>query len=98
MASFPPTSSSPPSAVRRCVITTDESLDVALALADAGIDVLEISGGNYESPAMTGVVKASTRVPRSLLPSIRRAASGAQQCAAHAYRRRPQSRLHERGD
>jgi 2,4-dienoyl-CoA reductase-like NADH-dependent reductase (Old Yellow Enzyme family) len=41
-------------------LTTDESLDVALALADAGIDLLEISGGNYESPAMTGVVKART--------------------------------------
>ncbi|MFC7446413.1 NADH:flavin oxidoreductase/NADH oxidase family protein [Rhodococcus daqingensis] len=32
-----------------------ESLDVAVALADAGIDVLEISGGNYAAPAMTGV-------------------------------------------
>jgi 2,4-dienoyl-CoA reductase-like NADH-dependent reductase (Old Yellow Enzyme family) len=43
-------------------LTSDESLDVALALADTGIDLLEISGGNYESPAMTGVVKASTRI------------------------------------
>lgn len=32
-----------------------ESLDVALALADAGIDLLEISGGNYAEPAMEGV-------------------------------------------
>ena len=30
------------------------------ALADAGIDLIEISGGTYEAPAMTGV-KASTR-------------------------------------
>ncbi|MFE6860181.1 NADH:flavin oxidoreductase/NADH oxidase family protein [Nocardia sp. NPDC057668] len=38
-----------------------ESLDVALALEQAGIDLLEISGGNYEAPAMTGVVSDSTR-------------------------------------
>ncbi|AHH93861.1 NADH:flavin oxidoreductase/NADH oxidase family protein [Kutzneria albida] len=29
-----------------------ESLDVVRALADEGVDLLEISGGNYESPAM----------------------------------------------
>ena len=46
-------------------LTTDESLDVALALADAGIDILEISGGNYEAPAMTGVVKTSTQIRES---------------------------------
>ncbi|PQP20829.1 NADH:flavin oxidoreductase/NADH oxidase family protein [Rhodococcus opacus] len=38
-----------------------ESLAVALALEQAGIDLLEISGGNYEAPAMTGVVQGSTR-------------------------------------
>lgn len=38
-----------------------ESLDVALAIEQAGIDLLEISGGNYEAPAMTGVVQDSTR-------------------------------------
>lgn len=43
-------------------LTEDESLDVALALADAGIDLLEISGGNYEAPAQTGVIKASTQI------------------------------------
>jgi 2,4-dienoyl-CoA reductase-like NADH-dependent reductase (Old Yellow Enzyme family) len=32
-----------------------ESLDVAAALADTGIDLLEISGGNYAEPAMEGV-------------------------------------------
>ncbi|MBB3037089.1 NADH:flavin oxidoreductase/NADH oxidase family protein [Hoyosella altamirensis] len=41
-------------------LTAEESLDVALALEAAGIDLLEISGGNYEAPAMTGVVKSST--------------------------------------
>lgn len=42
-------------------LSNEESLDVALALAAAGIDLLEVSGGNYEAPAMTGVVADSTR-------------------------------------
>lgn len=35
--------------------TEAESLDTLRALADAGIDLIEISGGTYEAPAMTGV-------------------------------------------
>ena len=48
--------------------TEEESLDTIRALADAGIDLIEISGGTYEAPAMTGVktskepVKESTRL------------------------------------
>ena len=34
--------------------TEDESIAVAEALADEGIDLIEISGGTYERPAMTG--------------------------------------------
>jgi 2,4-dienoyl-CoA reductase-like NADH-dependent reductase (Old Yellow Enzyme family) len=34
--------------------TIDEAKTVARELDDAGIDLLEVSGGNYESPAMTG--------------------------------------------
>jgi 2,4-dienoyl-CoA reductase-like NADH-dependent reductase (Old Yellow Enzyme family) len=44
--------------------TEEESLAVIQALAQAGIDLVEISGGTYESPAMTGIGdsgKASTR-------------------------------------
>ena len=47
--------------------TEEESLDTLRALAGAGIDLIEISGGTYEAPAMTGVktsqapAKASTR-------------------------------------
>lgn len=45
--------------------TEDESLDTIRALAEAGIDLIEISGGTYEAPAMTGVraqpLKDSTR-------------------------------------
>lgn len=41
--------------------TEDESMVVAEMLADAGIDLIEISGGTYETPIMTGKdVKAST--------------------------------------
>ncbi|MFN3586502.1 MAG: NADH:flavin oxidoreductase/NADH oxidase family protein, partial [Moraxellaceae bacterium] len=42
----------------------EESLDVIRALSEAGIDMIEISGGTYEAPAMAGVhvaVKESTR-------------------------------------
>ncbi|MGB6243552.1 NADH:flavin oxidoreductase [Gordonia sp. (in: high G+C Gram-positive bacteria)] len=35
----------------------EEALDVALALAEAGVDLLEISGGGYAQPAMTGVAR-----------------------------------------
>lgn len=45
--------------------TEEESLDVIRALSEAGIDTIEISGGTYEAPAMSGVqqkaVKDSTR-------------------------------------
>ncbi|WP_149359692.1 NADH:flavin oxidoreductase/NADH oxidase family protein [Lolliginicoccus suaedae] len=41
--------------------TEDESLAVVAELADAGVDLLEISGGTYEAPAlMLGNPKAST--------------------------------------
>jgi len=43
--------------------TEEESLDTIRALTHAGIDLVEISGGTYEAPAMTGLrkVKESTR-------------------------------------
>ena len=42
--------------------TEEESLEAIHALADAGIDLVEISGGTYEAPAMAGTeAKASTR-------------------------------------
>lgn len=40
--------------------TEEESLDVMQALTEAGIDLIEISGGTYEAPAMTGT-RESTR-------------------------------------
>ncbi|MEV6334141.1 NADH:flavin oxidoreductase/NADH oxidase family protein [Nocardia vinacea] len=39
----------------------DESRAVVSALAGEGLDLIEISGGNYESPAMSGSAAASTR-------------------------------------
>lgn len=35
-------------------LSSEESIDIALALEKEGIDLLEISGGNYESPAQLG--------------------------------------------
>jgi 2,4-dienoyl-CoA reductase-like NADH-dependent reductase (Old Yellow Enzyme family) len=35
--------------------TEEESLDTIRALEQAGIDLIEVSGGTYEAPAMTGV-------------------------------------------
>jgi len=35
----------------------EESLDVVRALSEAGIDLVEISGGTYEAPAMAGIRK-----------------------------------------
>lgn len=45
--------------------TEEESLDTIRALADAGIDLIEISGGTYEAPAMTGVKAGKTPVKES---------------------------------
>ncbi|HUH73890.1 MAG TPA: NADH:flavin oxidoreductase/NADH oxidase family protein [Chitinophagales bacterium] len=43
--------------------TEEESLDTIRELSNAGIDLIEISGGTYEAPAMTGVkMKESTKV------------------------------------
>ncbi|WP_281189876.1 nitroreductase family deazaflavin-dependent oxidoreductase [Millisia brevis] len=41
--------------------TEDESRTVISLLADEGIDLLEISGGSYESPAMMGQAEKSAR-------------------------------------
>lgn len=41
--------------------TEAESLDTIAALVDAGVDLVEISGGTYEAPAMTGIMKETTR-------------------------------------
>ena len=42
--------------------TEDESAEVVMALAEAGMDLVEVSGGTYESPAMTmGPRRESTR-------------------------------------
>lgn len=47
--------------------TEEESIDTIRALADAGIDLIEISGGTYEAPAMSGAMqgpKAASTVAR----------------------------------
>ncbi len=37
----------------------EEAYDLIAALSDEGVDLIEISGGNYESPAMTGARQSS---------------------------------------
>jgi 2,4-dienoyl-CoA reductase-like NADH-dependent reductase (Old Yellow Enzyme family) len=44
--------------------TEEESLDTLRALEAEGIDLIEISGGTYEAPAMTGV-KAKAAAPKA---------------------------------
>lgn len=40
----------------------EEAIEVARALSDLGIDLIELSGGSYEKPVMTGVkIKESTK-------------------------------------
>ncbi|WP_411088671.1 NADH:flavin oxidoreductase/NADH oxidase family protein [Streptomyces sp. 061-3] len=41
--------------------TEEESRSVVAALAREGLDMIEVSGGNYESPAMAGSAAPSTR-------------------------------------
>lgn len=41
--------------------TEEESLDVIRALSDAGIDSIEISGGTYEAPTMSGTKKVAVK-------------------------------------
>lgn len=41
--------------------TEEESREVVRALAAEGVDLIEISGGSYEAPAMMGVMAESTR-------------------------------------
>ncbi|WP_062262003.1 NADH:flavin oxidoreductase/NADH oxidase family protein [Endozoicomonas arenosclerae] len=43
-------------------LSEEESMGVVKALSEAGIDLIEVSGGTYESPAMMGVdLKESTK-------------------------------------
>lgn len=41
--------------------TEEESIDTIRALAAAGIDLIEISGGTYEAPAMSGAMQKAKR-------------------------------------
>ncbi len=42
--------------------TEEQSMEVVKAISDEGINLIEISGGNYESPVMTGYkIKESTK-------------------------------------
>ncbi|HUJ57857.1 MAG TPA: NADH:flavin oxidoreductase/NADH oxidase family protein [Kofleriaceae bacterium] len=59
--------------------TADEAIEVARMLDAAGIDLLELSGGNYESPAMAGAGE---------LPAEQRASSREREAYFLDYARR----------
>jgi len=45
-------------------ITEDDSADVVVALAEAGVDLVEVSGGTYEAPAMVGGRQSDSTLER----------------------------------
>ncbi|MEO1046313.1 MAG: NADH:flavin oxidoreductase/NADH oxidase family protein [Pseudomonadota bacterium] len=47
----------------------EDSLQVAQWLADAGVDLLEISGGTYEQPKLLGVEGIEAEEPQNIAPS-----------------------------
>lgn len=54
--------------------TEEESRGVVAALAQEGLDLIEISGGSYESPAMMGSTAASTRAREAYILDYARSA------------------------
>lgn len=72
--------------------TEDESRDVVAALAKESIDLIEISGGNYESPAMSGSAAASTRAREAYFldyaASVRAVAGGVPLAVTGGFRSR----------
>lgn len=59
---------------KRDGFTEDDALDVIKALSDEGIDLVEISGGNYEAPAMMGGAKGKADAAPYFLAFATRAA------------------------
>ncbi len=47
--------------------TEEESLDLIRVLSEAGMDLIEISGGTYEAPVMTGVKSSKEPVKESTI-------------------------------
>lgn len=57
--------------------TEDESRAVVAALAGEGLDLIEVSGGSYEQPAMMGTAATSTRAREAYFLEYARAVRGA---------------------
>lgn len=71
----------------------EESRGVVAALAGEGLDLIEISGGNYESPAMTGLAAASSRDREAYFleyaRTVRRMAADVPLAVTGGFRSRP---------
>jgi 2,4-dienoyl-CoA reductase-like NADH-dependent reductase (Old Yellow Enzyme family) len=72
--------------------TEDDSRAVVAALANEAVDLIEISGGNYESPAMSGSAASSTRAREAYFleyaRSVREAAGGIPLAVTGGFRAR----------
>jgi len=83
--------------------TEDESMAVVDALAAEGVDLIEVSGGTYEAPAMTGYgaadAAASTRARAGgLFPGVRGEGSGPNERPPRRHRWLPRGRRDARRD
>lgn len=72
--------------------TEDDSRAVVAALALEDVDLIEVSGGNYESPAMSGSAASSTRAREAYFldyaRSVRAAAGGVPLAVTGGFRSR----------
>lgn len=70
----------------------DDSRAVVAALAQEDVDLIEVSGGNYESPAMSGSAASSTRAREAYFldyaRSVREAAGGVPLAVTGGFRTR----------
>jgi 2,4-dienoyl-CoA reductase-like NADH-dependent reductase (Old Yellow Enzyme family) len=70
----------------------DDSRAVVAALAEEDVDLIEVSGGNYESPAMAGSAASSTRAREAYFldyaRSVREAAGGVPLAVTGGFRTR----------
>jgi 2,4-dienoyl-CoA reductase-like NADH-dependent reductase (Old Yellow Enzyme family) len=69
-----------------------EDARVVEMLAPLGVDLVELSGGSYEAPAMTGAARRTQPGPRGLLPRVRARDRHGGNHAADGHRRHPPPR------
>lgn len=53
-------------------LAPEESVEIAVTLEQAGVDLIEISGGGYDAPAMTGVAAGQVRASEAYFAEFAR--------------------------